>query len=941
MGCNQSADDVDVSIIPGAPTISPVKASPVAEINKVVPVDDGLTKPILDAKAELQSTLDADEAKSKVGDAFLSAPFSLPEGWRVVCRLSRNDARARWGSRPRPAANSPATARGAAGASVAFEADLIAPELKQPLRLPLMLLPQWVDPKVGAQFMGRYEVRSIIPEKAGLERYGVRRGQRLEVFDQQDKTDCAIQVCDLERGSDVKAFAERLQLESLDSENKLFLRLRNMAIALPGRLAVVEDMPKKTLWQELSRIEPAGLAAKLACIANSVLEGLCRLHAHGWAHCGISPDTICLALDGCWKLNSLEFARKVRDLVPPVRVSTGTAVPPEVLLRLPVTEKVDVWQLAATLCEALMQKRIREEGAMAGVSQDGGNGVAENLCRLVDFLGPLPNNLVAQHPDREALFTPEGHVLRPASPDAAGQDLEAIEPTTSAEKSADSDPIPRPRLVVEALKDVEGGGDILEFLGRLLNPDPEQRPSAQEAKAHHFLRFAHTKQGGKGSAAQDPDRHAKIQDSHGDNAGHITRKGTGFVHVGELPPSDDEDEDEEEEAPKGGDHHVKIKDSHGDNAGHITRKGTGFVHMNELPPSDDEDEEEDEKPHHVSIKDSHGDNENKISRKGTGFVHIGELPPSDDEDEEEDAPAPAGDHHVKIQDSHGDCENKITRKGTGFVHIGELPPSDEEDEEEEEEKHHVQIKDSHGDNENKISRKGTGFVHIGELPPSDDEDEEEEANHHVQIQDSHGDNESKLQRKGTGFVHIGELPPSDDEDEEEEGEAKHAHIEDSHGDNENKLQRKGTGFVHVGELPPSDDEDEEEQPHHVQIQDSHGDCENKISRKGTGFVHIGELPPSDDEDEEDEEKGHVRIEDTGDHTNHISRKGTGFVHACDLDLDDEDDEDDDPKGVRFQANGGNAEAEKEKKDSDGKPMRKGTGFVSMSDLPDSDDEDED
>mmetsp|Transcript_141768 Transcript_141768/g.250498 ORF Transcript_141768/g.250498 Transcript_141768/m.250498 type:complete len:880 (-) Transcript_141768:158-2797(-) len=685
MGCNQSADDVDVSIIPGAPTISPVKASPVAEINKVVPVDDGLTKPILDAKAELQSTLDADEAKSKVGDAFLSAPFSLPEGWRVVCRLSRNDARARWGSRPRPAANSPATARGAAGASVAFEADLIAPELKQPLRLPLMLLPQWVDPKVGAQFMGRYEVRSIIPEKAGLERYGVRRGQRLEVFDQQDKTDCAIQVCDLERGSDVKAFAERLQLESLDSENKLFLRLRNMAIALPGRLAVVEDMPKKTLWQELSRIEPAGLAAKLACIANSVLEGLCRLHAHGWAHCGISPDTICLALDGCWKLNSLEFARKVRDLVPPVRVSTGTAVPPEVLLRLPVTEKVDVWQLAATLCEALMQKRIREEGAMAGVSQDGGNGVAENLCRLVDFLGPLPNNLVAQHPDREALFTPEGHVLRPASPDAAGQDLEAIEPTTSAEKSADSDPIPRPRLVVEALKDVEGGGDILEFLGRLLNPDPEQRPSAQEAKAHHFLRFAHTKQGGKGSAAQDPDRHAKIQDSHGDNAGHITRKGTGFVHVGELPPSDDEDEDEEEEAPKGGDHHVKIKDSHGDNAGHITRKGTGFVHMNELPPSDDEDEEEDEKPHHVSIKDSHGDNENKISRKGTGFVHIGELPPSDDEDEEEDAPAPAGDHHVKIQDSHGDCENKITRKGTGFVHIGELPPSDEEDEEEEEE----------------------------------------------------------------------------------------------------------------------------------------------------------------------------------------------------------------------------------------------------------------
>lgn len=912
MGCNQSVDEVDASIYSGA-TVSPVKTAPMAELNKVVPVGESPTKPILDAKAELQSSIDAAEGKN-AGEAGLTLPFALPKDWRVVCRLSRNDARARWGSRPRPAASGPATTREKAG--VAFEADLIAPELKQPLTLPLMLLPQWVDPKVGAKFMGRYEVRSIIPEKAGLERYGVRKGQRLEVFDQQDKTECAIQVCDLERGSDVKAFAERLQLESLDSENKLFLRLRNMAIALPGRLAVVEDMPKKTLWQELSRIEPAGLVAKLASIANSVLEGLCRLHAHGWAHCGVTPDTVCLALDGCWKLTSLEFARKVQELVPPVRVQTGTAVPPEVLLRLPVTEKVDVWQLAATLCEAIMQKRIREEGS----GKDSGNGVAENLCQLVDFLGPLPNNLVAQHPDREALFTPEGHVLRPSTPDAQGQDLEAIEPSSSSAASGDSDPIPRPNLVVEALKDVEGGGDILEFLGRLLNPDPEQRPSAQEAKAHHFLRFAHTKQGGKNSNS-DPDHHVKIQDSHGDNAGHITRKGTGFVHVGELPPSDDEDEEDEEEPVKKD--HVKIKDSHGDNAGHITRKGTGFVHMNELPPSDDEDEDEEEKPH-VQIKDSHGDNENKITRKGTGFVHIGELPPSDDEDDEEEEKQ---DHHVKIEDSHGDGENKISRKGTGFVHVGELPPSDDEDEDEEE--HHVQIKDSHGDNENKIQRKGTGFVHIGELPPSDDEDEEEEA-HHVQIQDSHGDNENKLQRKGTGFVHVGELPPSDDEDEEEEH---HVQIKDSHGDNENKIQRKGTGFVHVGELPPSDDEDEEE--HHVQIQDSHGDCENKISRKGTGFVHVGELPPSDDEDDEDEPK--VKIQDDGgNHENHISRKGTGFVHAADLDLDDEEDEED--KEVRFE---GGATAEKEKKEGDGRPMRKGTGFVSMSDLPDSDEEDED
>jgi len=909
----------------------------------------------------------------------------LPQGWRVVCRLSRSDARSRWGTRPRPpAATSPASAANRTAAGVVFEADLIAPELNQPLRVPLLLLPQWVDPKVGTPFMGRYEIRKELPEKPGLERVGVKKGPRLEAYDQEERVECALQVCELARDSDVQAFAERLQLESLDSENRLFLRLRSLAISLPSRVIAVEDLPRKKLWDEFGRIEKGtGLAAKLASIASSVLSGLCRLHAHGWAHCGISPETVCLATDGCWKLTSLELSRKVSTLNPSVLVQKGTefppALPPEALLGLPVTEKVDVWQLAASLCEAIMQKRVYHSDTGAP------DGDGASLCRLVDFLGPIPSNLVTRHPDREALFTPEGQLLRPATPDASGHDLEAIEPVVSSVNTSDSDPIPRPRLVVEALEGVEGAGDILEFLGRLLNPDPEQRPSAQEAQAHHFLRFVQKAEGGAGdrsgaASGKEGEHHVHIQDSHKDNENKISRKGTGFVHVGELPPSDDEDEEEEERP-----HHVQIKDSHGDCENKISRKGTGFVHIGELPPSDEEDEdEEDSKPQHVQIKDTHGDNENKITRKGTGFVHVGELPPSDDEDEEEEH------HHVQIQDEHGDCENKLQRKGTGFVHIGELPPSDDEDEEEEQQ--HVQIQDSHGDNESKISRKGTGFVHIGELPPSDDEDEEEEAPaHHVQIQDSHGDCENKISRKGTGFVHVGELPPSDDEEEEE---AHHVQIQDSHGDNENKITRKGTGFVHIGELPPSDDEDEEEEEsqqragHHATIQDSHGDCENKISRKGTGFVHIGELPPSDDEDEEDDApKGHVQIQDShgdcenkitrkgtgfvhigelppsddededepvhhakiddshGDNENSISRKGTGFVRMEDLDgMDDEDDEDDEESdakkgGVRFTASA-DPSAEDPKQKEAGKPMRKGTGFVSASELPDTDDEED-
>merc|ERR1712048_1531393 len=202
-----------------------------------------------------------------------------------------------------------------------------------------------------------------------------------------------------------------------------------------------------------------------------------------------------------------------------------------------------------------MQKRI-------GTTENG-KPVALKLCALVDFLGPLPSSVIDKHPMREDLFTPEGQVLRPVTPDAAGvQEVEAIEPVngpqTKPPVSADTSGAPRPRLLAERLADAEGASDILEFLGRLLIPDPEQRPSAGEALAHHFLRFAHTKGGanadkkavGFDGSKKEKDAHAKIEDSHGDNESKLARKGTGFVHVGELPPSDDEEEDEEHELAK-------------------------------------------------------------------------------------------------------------------------------------------------------------------------------------------------------------------------------------------------------------------------------------------------------------------------------------------------------------------------------------------------------
>jgi len=500
-----------------------------------------------------------------------------------------------------------------------------------------------------------------------------------------------------------------------------------------------------------------------------------------------------------------------------------------------------------------------------------------------------------------------------------GEQFEAIAPEKPSVASTDTagGSFPRPMLVAEALCDVDGANDILEFLGQLLNPDPEQRPSATEAMAHHFLRLAQAKAAGRGGDQDEAGKKTKVNFKNGGKNGasqapiadgKIARKGTGFVHATDLPGSSDEEEDEESEErpaqPPAGKVQfkpaAKAAKADGEQSGKIARKGTGYVYASELPVSDDEDDEDEEEAAPVKEKKvkmapatssgSKASDGGKIARKGTGYVHASELPVSDDEEDEEDEPAPKA-------------------KGVGFK-VGAGAAGEPAD--------------------GKIARKGTGFVHVSELPPSDDEDEEEEedepAPKKVQISPAVQATSSGggMTRKGTGFVHPGELPQSDDEEDSDE-EPKAA------PQKKVQVKERAVDLDKKKNVPVKED--------------------GKMVRKGTGYVHVSELPPSDDEDEEDEEENpsrrvHIKEPVGGGGKksgNGVARKGTGFVLACDLPDDDEDDEDeeeDDPQPEKKTHFSPDSVASASKKAGSSKPVRKGTGFVSAADLPDSDEEED-
>ncbi|CAE7027040.1 ppk5, partial [Symbiodinium sp. CCMP2456] len=624
-------------------------------------------------------------------------PVPLP-GWRVACRLSPEDARSRWGSRPRPGGGQP----------TGFAQLQVSVEPEGPLEFPVQLVPSWVEPAVASLFAGRYEVQRALPRRPWAH-------QLFEVFDREDCVSRALEVFELSGTEEAQRLTRRLQIEFLDEEGGLFLRSRHAFLGLPSHVGVVEDLHKASLWEELGRCDSSSGRACFVLLeaAAAALRGLQRLHSHNWVMCKVSPESLCLALDGRWKLTGVHAAQKVSELEPSC---WGATLLPEVLLELPLTEKSDLWLLGACLCEALLQERI----------EPGPGGRVERLCGLVEFLGSLPADLVLHHPKREEIFTPEGHLLRRAGPDR----LEAIEPLGGL-TLLKGDSAPRPKAVLKALKHVPEKAQLLDLLGALLHADPVKRPSAAalararptpdewrsdcedtagpaslegESMQVNRKEIVEKESAPAAPAKKTVDFNAEVPEPQGASPSKAARKGTGFVSAVDLPLTDEEDEPEEEaeggrEAapsapPKKSVDFDAVPEPRSSAPSKATRKGTGFVLTADLPLTDEEDEEDEKaevpsKPakknvDFSAVPEPQGAAPSKATRKGTGFVLAADLPLTDEEDEPDEA---AGRRDVAPTSPMSpapkpwNVASKTAKKGKSFVLTEELPLTDEENEE--------------------------------------------------------------------------------------------------------------------------------------------------------------------------------------------------------------------------------------------------------------------
>ena len=147
---------------------------------------------------------------------------------------------------------------------------------------------------------------------------------------------------------------------------------------------------------------------------------------------------------------------------------------PEIVLRLPHDEKIDIWSLGCVLAELFL-----------GVPLFPGQSEIHLIECIYDFLGPFPERLLLESPRKTDIFLNDGRVKNDF--EAKSHFYPYFQYSTIEELILNYSITSQAH---EILDKNEKNKRILfiDFLKKLLSLDPLFRPSAEEALQNKFLK---------------------------------------------------------------------------------------------------------------------------------------------------------------------------------------------------------------------------------------------------------------------------------------------------------------------------------------------------------------------------------------------------------------------------------------------------------------------
>lgn len=151
---------------------------------------------------------------------------------------------------------------------------------------------------------------------------------------------------------------------------------------------------------------------------------------------------------------------------------------PEVVLKAPFDQTIDIWSFGCWLYEFLIGSCMFNTHPLSA-SPDRQDQIDDgHLLDMIELLGPLPPQLLSKWPRSHKYLHPDGEIFNVI----VDGSMEALLPSESIETAFVLD---KPTEL-----DDEEGYVILNLLRSMLNYDPAKRPSAVEILDHPWFKDA-------------------------------------------------------------------------------------------------------------------------------------------------------------------------------------------------------------------------------------------------------------------------------------------------------------------------------------------------------------------------------------------------------------------------------------------------------------------